>query len=157
MQLRSLLAVLLAPALAAAFSPAAPASPLRPAAALPSTTRRAAGILDALFGPKQAQASHILLKGPSAGVQCEKLKADIYKTALKKGGAGGGVAPEALMAAFAQAASRKSTCPSKSEGGSLGTFERGSMVPEFDAVAFGDAIGVVHGPVETEFGSHLIP
>lgn len=30
------------------------------------------------------------------------------------------------------------------------------MVPEFDAVAFGEDVGVIHGPVETQFGSHLI-
>ena len=97
------------------------------------------------FGPKEAQASHILLKGNNANQQCEKLKDDIYKTAMKKGSVEGGIEPEALMNAFSQVASRRSTCPSKSAGGSLGTFTRGEMVPEFDAVAFGEDIGVIHG------------
>lgn len=61
-----------------------------------------------------------------------------------------------IFTQFSQVASRRSTCPSKSNGGSLGTFTRGEMVPEFDAVAFGEDIGVIHGPVETQFGSHLI-
>jgi len=30
------------------------------------------------------------------------------------------------------------------------------MVKEFDEVAFKMDVGVIHGPVETEFGSHLI-
>jgi peptidyl-prolyl cis-trans isomerase C len=30
------------------------------------------------------------------------------------------------------------------------------MVPEFDTVVFNEAVGVVHGPVETQFGYHLI-
>lgn len=30
------------------------------------------------------------------------------------------------------------------------------MVPEFDAVVFNEQVGVIHGPVETQFGSHLI-
>ena len=38
----------------------------------------------------------------------------------------------------------------------LGTFKPGMMVKEFDTVCFEKEIGVVHGPVETQFGSHLI-
>jgi len=30
------------------------------------------------------------------------------------------------------------------------------MVPEFDAVVFNDEVGVVHGPVKTQFGYHLL-
>ena len=42
------------------------------------------------------------------------------------------------------------------EGGDLGLFERELMVPEFDKVVFNDEVGVVHGPVQTQFGYHLI-
>ena len=60
---------------------------------------------------------------------------------------------------FAILAREHSTCPSgKERGGSLGTFGKGKMVPEFDEVAFNGSfkIGTVHGPIKTEFGFHLI-
>ena len=57
---------------------------------------------------------------------------------------------------FAKLASEYSKCPSGSSGGDLGEFDQGQMVPEFDQVVFQDEIGVVHGPVETQFGYHLI-
>ena len=41
-------------------------------------------------------------------------------------------------------------------GGDLGYFPRGQMVPEFDTVVFSDEVGVVHGPVKTQFGYHLL-
>jgi len=61
-----------------------------------------------------------------------------------------------LLTKFSDKARAKSTCPSKKNGGSLGSFGPGEMVPAFDKVAFNDQIGMVHGPVETDFGSHLI-
>ena len=57
---------------------------------------------------------------------------------------------------FEQAAKENSTCPSGAEGGALGTFGQGQMVPEFDKVVFNDEVGVVHGPVQTQFGYHLL-
>ena len=57
---------------------------------------------------------------------------------------------------FEQAAKENSTCPSGSNGGDLGSFGEGQMVPEFDKVVFNDEVGVVHGPVETQFGYHLL-
>eukprot|EP00548_Thalassiothrix_antarctica_P006000 CAMPEP_0194130080 /NCGR_PEP_ID=MMETSP0152-20130528/1226_1 /TAXON_ID=1049557 /ORGANISM="Thalassiothrix antarctica, Strain L6-D1" /LENGTH=123 /DNA_ID=CAMNT_0038824501 /DNA_START=237 /DNA_END=608 /DNA_ORIENTATION=+ len=59
---------------------------------------------------------------------------------------------------FADAARTYSTCPSASKGGSLGVFEPGTMVKEFDEVVFNEEnpIGEVLGPVSTEFGYHLI-
>ena len=41
-------------------------------------------------------------------------------------------------------------------GGSLGTFGRGQMIPEFENVAFTQAVGQVSEPVKTAFGYHLI-
>ena len=57
---------------------------------------------------------------------------------------------------FAQIAAEFSACPSGAQGGSLGEFSQGMMVPEFDAVVFSEEIGKVHGPVQTQFGYHLI-
>jgi peptidyl-prolyl cis-trans isomerase C len=63
-----------------------------------------------------------------------------------------------MGADFALLAEEHSTCPSSREGGKLGTFQAGMMVPEFDAVVFDSEmeIGKVHGPVKTQFGWHLI-
>ncbi len=41
-------------------------------------------------------------------------------------------------------------------GGSLGSFGPGQMVPEFDSAVFGGEVGVVQGPVKTDFGYHLL-
>jgi len=57
---------------------------------------------------------------------------------------------------FEDAAASYSQCPSGDEGGDLGSFTNGQMVPEFDKVVFNDEIGVVHGPVKTQFGYHLL-
>lgn len=57
---------------------------------------------------------------------------------------------------FAEMARQHSSCPSSRDGGNLGEFGRGQMVPEFDTVVFSDEVGKTHGPVKTQFGYHLI-
>ena len=57
---------------------------------------------------------------------------------------------------FADVAKEHSTCPSGKTGGDLGEFGPGQMVPEFDKVVFKDEVGVVHGPIKTQFGFHLV-
>lgn len=57
---------------------------------------------------------------------------------------------------FAEMAREHSTCPSSRNGGDLGEFSQGQMVREFNDVCFNDEVGVVHGPVKTQFGYHLI-
>ena len=57
---------------------------------------------------------------------------------------------------FADMAKEHSNCPSGKSGGELGSFRPGQMVKEFDEVVFSEQIGVVHGPVKTQFGYHLI-
>ena len=57
---------------------------------------------------------------------------------------------------FEEAAKEHSTCPSGEKGGDLGSFGKGQMVPEFDKVVFNDEVGMVHGPVQTQFGYHLL-
>lgn len=84
----------------------------------------------------QASARHILV---STEDKCNELKAAI------EGGAD-----------FAQVARENSSCPSSRDGGNLGSFGRGMMVREFDEVVFSAPIGVVQGPVKTQFGYHLV-
>ncbi|WMJ80006.1 peptidylprolyl isomerase [Clostridium sp. MB40-C1] len=57
---------------------------------------------------------------------------------------------------FEEAAQEYSTCPSKAQGGNLGQFGRGQMVPEFEEAAFTLEIGTLSQPVKTQFGYHLI-
>jgi len=84
----------------------------------------------------KASARHILVDTKETA---EKLKTDI------EGGAD-----------FGDVAREHSSCPSGQQGGDLGTFRQGQMVPEFDKVVFRDEVGKVHGPVKTQFGWHLI-
>lgn len=83
-----------------------------------------------------ASARHILVKDEA---QCLELKRQIE-----------------AGADFAAVARQHSQCPSGADGGDLGTFRQGQMVPEFDRVVFNDALHTVHGPVRTQFGYHLL-
>lgn len=57
---------------------------------------------------------------------------------------------------FTQAAVDYSDCPSSADGGLLGEFGRGAMVPAFEDAAFSLPVGGMSGIVETQFGYHLI-
>lgn len=58
---------------------------------------------------------------------------------------------------FEEAAAENSSCPSKANGGNLGDFGRGQMVPEFDVAVFAMEVGEISdAPVKTQFGYHLI-
>jgi foldase protein PrsA len=58
---------------------------------------------------------------------------------------------------FAELAEERSIDPgSGAEGGELGTFPRGAYVPEFDDAAWDAEIDEIVGPVETDFGFHII-
>ena len=84
----------------------------------------------------RARARHILVR---TAEQAEDLKQQI-----------------ADGADFAELAQQHSQCPSGRNGGDLGEFAPGQMVKEFNDVCFNDEVGVVHGPVQTQFGYHLI-
>ena len=57
---------------------------------------------------------------------------------------------------FAEVAQEHSNCPSKAQGGDLGSFGPGQMVAEFDKVVFSAPLNEVQGPVQTQFGYHLL-
>lgn len=84
----------------------------------------------------RAHARHLLVETEA---QCEELKQQIE-----------------AGADFAEVAKQHSSCPSGRQGGDLGEFGRGQMVPEFDQVVFSGELHKVHGPVKTQFGYHLL-
>ncbi|WP_319641925.1 peptidylprolyl isomerase [Methanovulcanius yangii] len=49
-----------------------------------------------------------------------------------------------------------SVCPSGQNGGDLGWFERGCMVPDFEKACFDGKAGTIVGPIQTRFGWHVI-
>lgn len=57
---------------------------------------------------------------------------------------------------FEEAAMMYSTCPSKDQGGNLGEFGRGQMVPEFENAAFEMEEGTISAPIKSQFGYHII-
>ncbi len=57
---------------------------------------------------------------------------------------------------FAEVAREHSNCPSGRNGGNLGEFGKGQMVKEFEDVVFTAPVGEVQGPIQTQFGYHLI-
>jgi len=57
---------------------------------------------------------------------------------------------------FEEAAEQNSSCPSGKNGGSLGDFTQGQMVPEFENACAAMEVGEISAPVQTQFGYHLI-
>lgn len=92
---------------------------------------------DTFKQPETVSAKHILVNSEE---ECKKIREEIEEGGLT----------------FEEAANKYSSCPSKEQGGNLGEFSRGMMVPEFEKVAFELPIGEVSEPVQTQFGYHLI-
>lgn len=92
---------------------------------------------DELQADESVNASHILVDSEE--------KAEQLLAAIRAG-----------EISFEDAARQSSTCPSGQQGGSLGDFARGQMVPEFDQAVFALEEGELCGPVKTQFGYHLI-
>lgn len=99
--------------------------------------------------PESVSASHILIKFDEADTdetkaekkaQLEMIRTDIIAGTIT----------------FQDAAATNSHCPSKAQGGSLGTFGKGQMVPEFEVAAFTQEIDEVGDVIETQFGYHII-
>jgi len=57
---------------------------------------------------------------------------------------------------FTAAAQEYSICPSAKQGGDLGWFSKGMMVPEFEKAAFSLPLNEISEPVQTQYGWHLI-
>ena len=98
--------------------------------------------------PESARASHILIgSDEKASPEDRKRAKEKAEALLKRVKAGED---------FAALAKSDSTCPSASQGGDLGSFGRGQMVPAFETAAFALKPGEVSGVVETQFGYHII-
>lgn len=85
---------------------------------------------------KTAIARHILVKDKATA---EQLKAKIL-----------------AGADFAKIAKQHSTCRSATKGGELGEVKKGQLVPVIDKLVFSAAEHVLHGPVKSQFGFHLV-
>lgn len=83
-----------------------------------------------------ATARHILV---STEEECNALKTEIENGA-----------------SFEDMAVEHSQCPSGRKGGDLGRFTPGQMVKEFDTAVFTGDVGVLYGPIKTQFGYHLL-
>ena len=94
------------------------------------------------------KASHILLGVDEKATAEEKKAAKEKAEKLRKELAGG--------ADFAALAKGNSTCPSSQQGGDLGYFGKGQMVPAFEKAAFALKPGEISDVVETQFGYHII-
>jgi peptidyl-prolyl cis-trans isomerase C len=98
--------------------------------------------------PETVQASHILIGVDSKASAEEKSKANEKAAALLKRAKAGDD--------FAALAKSDSTCPSAQQGGNLGFFAKGQMVPAFETAAFSLKPGEISDVVETQFGYHII-
>jgi peptidyl-prolyl cis-trans isomerase C len=104
--------------------------------------------LDKFKQPEQVQASHVLVAVGKTDTDAQKTekraKAEKVLSDLKGG------------ADFAQTAAQYSDCPSKNQGGNLGYFGKGQMIPAFEAAAFALKVGDMSGVVQTDYGYHVI-
>ena len=96
---------------------------------------------------KMVQASHILIDTKSRNEAEALKKAERVLAQIKKGDV-----------EFEQAAKTHSDGPSGPNGGSLGSFRQGDMVPAFDAYCFDKEtqLNQVSEPIKTKFGYHLV-
>ena len=91
---------------------------------------------DKFVSPFQVKASHILVK--------EEKDINEVSEKLKSG------------ESFEDLAKELSECPSGQNGGDLGFFEKGKMVPEFETAAFALGVNEISTPFKTDFGFHIV-
>ncbi len=99
--------------------------------------------------PEQVRARHILLRLDANAddelVETTRARAEDLVKSLREG------------ADFAELAAEVSDDPgSRENGGDLGVFERGRMLPAFESAAFSLEPGTVGNPVRSDFGYHVI-
>lgn len=104
--------------------------------------------LDKFKRDETVKASHILVGVDSTASADDKKKARETAEKLRKELVGG--------ADFAVLAKGNSTCPSSQQGGDLGFFGKGQMVPPFEKAVFALKPGEISDVVETQFGYHII-
>lgn len=103
-----------------------------------------AKVIDTRMSPDSVNASHILLNpATEGGLDKARAKADSLKNEVQKG------------ASFESLAREFSSDGSKENGGELGTFARGAMIPEFENAVFNGKTGDL-AIVNTQFGVHLV-
>jgi peptidyl-prolyl cis-trans isomerase C len=97
---------------------------------------------------EEVHARHILIRAPEGDAKASaaaKAKIEAIIARLKKG------------EDFATVAKEVTEDPSgKANGGDLGYFTKDQMVPQFSKVAFELKKGEISGPVQTQFGWHVI-
>ena len=82
---------------------------------------------------------------PAEEKAAKKKRAEEALAAVKKKGA----KFETLAAEFGED-------PTKDRGGDLGFFQKGRMVKPFEDAVWGMKVGQITGPIETQFGFHVI-
>jgi hypothetical protein len=96
----------------------------------------------------QVHARHILFRVPDNATQAQRDSVKRVAEGVQRQAAGG--------ADFAALAQKYSDDPSKTQGGDLGYFGRGQMVPAFENAAFALQPGQISGVVQSPFGYHII-
>ncbi|GAB1367359.1 MAG TPA: peptidylprolyl isomerase [Candidatus Cloacimonas sp.] len=91
--------------------------------------------------PQQVHCAHILIRG--LGVSA-KQKAETIRSEIKN------------ERDFADYCMECSECPSSSDCGDLGWFERGKMLPEIDKIAFSLQLGEISQPFTSQYGYHIL-
>jgi len=97
----------------------------------------------------EVHARHLLVqvaaKATPEQIEQGRLKANLLMEEARKPGTD-----------FALLAKKKSEGPSAADGGDLGFFKRGVMVPEFEKAAFTLPVGGISEPIRTKFGWHVL-
>lgn len=104
--------------------------------------------LDKFKKPESVHARHLLVAKVSEDTDNIKAEKKTKAEELRKQLVAG--------ADFAELAKKNSDCPSKENGGDLGTFTRGQMVKPFEDAAFSQEKNAIGPIVETDFGFHII-